>query len=37
MLDDYYSLRGWTKDGHPTKEKLEELDLGFVSKVLENV
>ncbi len=37
MLDDYYSLRGWTKDGRPTKEKLEELDLGFVSRELESI
>lgn len=27
MLDDYYRVRGWDKDGVPTKEKLEELGL----------
>jgi aldehyde:ferredoxin oxidoreductase len=27
MLDDYYSLRGWTTDGIPTKQKLQELSL----------
>jgi len=27
MLDEYYALRGWTRDGVPTKEKLEELGL----------
>ncbi|MBN2077234.1 MAG: aldehyde ferredoxin oxidoreductase family protein [Dehalococcoidales bacterium] len=33
MLDDYYQARGWDiKTGIPTKEKLEELDLGFTLK-----
>jgi len=27
MLDEYYALRGWTPDGVPTREKMEELDL----------
>jgi aldehyde:ferredoxin oxidoreductase len=27
-LDDYYAARGWTLDGVPTVEKLEELGLG---------
>ncbi|MCK4477005.1 hypothetical protein KAU88_00550, partial [Candidatus Bathyarchaeota archaeon] len=27
-LDDYYEVRGWTKDGIPTTEKLNELNLG---------
>jgi len=27
MLDKYYTLRGWTPDGVPTREKMEELDL----------
>ena len=27
-LDDYYAVRGWTKEGIPTVEKLKELDLG---------
>lgn len=27
MLDEYYDLRGWTKDGVPTKEILIELGL----------
>ena len=26
-LDDYYEVRGWTKEGIPTVEKLEELGL----------
>jgi aldehyde:ferredoxin oxidoreductase len=26
-LDDYYALRGWTKDGIPTVAKIEELGL----------
>jgi aldehyde:ferredoxin oxidoreductase len=27
MLDEYYSLRGWNKEGQPTKEKLLELGI----------
>lgn len=27
MLPDYYALRGWTKDGVPTREKLEMLGI----------
>ena len=27
-LDDYYAVRGWTRNGIPTVEKLNELDLG---------
>ena len=27
MLDQYYALRGWTRDGIPTPEKLQELGL----------
>ena len=31
MLDNYYDLRGWDKKtGLPTREKLNQLDLGFV-------
>jgi aldehyde:ferredoxin oxidoreductase len=30
FLDRYYQLRGWTKDGIPTPEKLRELGLGHV-------
>jgi aldehyde:ferredoxin oxidoreductase len=26
-LDDYYEVRGWTKEGIPTVEKLNELGL----------
>ncbi len=29
-LDRYYALRGWTKDGVPTKEKMKELGLSGV-------
>ena len=33
MLDEYYTERGWdVATGVPTKEKLEELDLGFTLK-----
>ncbi len=27
-LDDYYAVRGWTREGIPTLEKLKDLDLG---------
>jgi aldehyde:ferredoxin oxidoreductase len=27
MIYDYYSCRGWTREGTPTEEKLEELDI----------
>ena len=27
LLDDYYEVRGWTKDGVPTIEKLNELGM----------
>jgi aldehyde:ferredoxin oxidoreductase len=27
MLREYYSIRGWTSDGIPRKEKIRELDL----------
>ncbi|MEM3791096.1 MAG: aldehyde ferredoxin oxidoreductase C-terminal domain-containing protein, partial [Thermoproteota archaeon] len=29
LLDDYYKERGWSPDGIPTKEKIEELGLDF--------
>ena len=31
QLQEYRRLRGWTADGAPTKEKLEELGLGFAA------
>jgi aldehyde:ferredoxin oxidoreductase len=30
LLDEYYKARGWDEDGIPTKQTLEEMDLGFV-------
>jgi len=30
FLDRYYQLRGWTKEGIPTSQKLNELGLGYV-------
>lgn len=33
-LDDYYEVRGWTKDGIPTTEKLNELDLGEFAHIV---
>ena len=32
FLDNYYELRGWSKEGVPLPEKLEELGLGFAVK-----
>ena len=33
MLDEYYTARGWdVKTGMPSKEKLEELGLGYALK-----
>lgn len=32
MLDEYYALCGWSRDGVPTREKLVSLGLGFVSE-----
>jgi len=32
LLDEYYKLKGWNKEGIPTKESLHELDLDYVSE-----
>lgn len=34
LLDEYYRFKGWTQEGIPTKEKLDELGLDFVSQDL---
>jgi aldehyde:ferredoxin oxidoreductase len=34
MLDEYYSLREWDKQGIPTRKKLKKLDLEFVADEL---
>lgn len=34
MLDEYYALHGWDKNGIPTEQKLKELGLGDVATVL---
>ncbi len=31
LLDGYYKLKGWNEDGIPTKETLENMDLGYVA------
>ena len=31
LLDDYYEYRGWNKDGIPTKDTLEKLQLGYIA------
>ena len=32
LLDSYYKLKGWNKDGIPTKESLSELGLDFIAE-----
>ncbi|MFC2072708.1 aldehyde ferredoxin oxidoreductase family protein [Chloroflexota bacterium] len=32
MLDDFYQFRGWDQEGIPTKQKLEELGLGYIAE-----
>ncbi len=32
MLDEYYEFRGWDHEGTPTRKKLEELGLSYISK-----
>ena len=34
LMDGYYKYQGWNNDGIPTKETLEELELGYVSEDL---
>jgi aldehyde:ferredoxin oxidoreductase len=35
LLSTYYKFKGWNMDGIPTRERLEELDLGYVADDLE--
>jgi aldehyde:ferredoxin oxidoreductase len=35
-LDDYYEVRGWTKEGIPTIEKLEELGLHDITYIVKD-
>jgi aldehyde:ferredoxin oxidoreductase len=35
LLDEFYALRGWDKNGMPTIEKLKELNLEFLIEDLE--
>jgi aldehyde:ferredoxin oxidoreductase len=35
FLDEYYKLRGWTEAGIPSREKLQELGLGYIVKDIE--
>jgi aldehyde:ferredoxin oxidoreductase len=37
VLDKYYEIRGWTKEGIPTRQRLEELGLEEVADALEKV
>ncbi len=36
-LDDYYAARGWTSDGVPTVEKLNELGLGDYAYIVKDM
>ena len=33
-IDTYYAMMGWDENGVPTREKLEELDIGWVASLL---
>jgi aldehyde:ferredoxin oxidoreductase len=35
LLDDYYEVRGWTREGVPKPEKLKELGMDDVIPVIE--
>ena len=35
LLTTYYKFKGWNEEGIPTKERLLELDLGYVAEELE--
>jgi aldehyde:ferredoxin oxidoreductase len=35
LLSTYYKFKGWNMNGIPTRERLEELDLGYVADDLE--
>jgi aldehyde:ferredoxin oxidoreductase len=35
LLDAYYALKGFNKDGVPTKESLHELDMDYISEDFE--
>lgn len=37
LLDDYYTIRGWDKEGIPTRAKLESMGLKFVADELEQM
>jgi benzoyl-CoA reductase subunit BamB len=32
LIDEYYKMKGWNKEGIPTKESLHELGLDYVRK-----
>ncbi|MEM2971243.1 MAG: aldehyde ferredoxin oxidoreductase family protein [Candidatus Bathyarchaeia archaeon] len=36
LLDDYYAVRGWTREGIPTIEKLKELGMEDLIPIVEN-
>ncbi|SEM51579.1 Aldehyde ferredoxin oxidoreductase [Syntrophus gentianae] len=37
LLTTYYDFKGWNYDGVPTRVRLEELDLGYVTDELEGL
>jgi aldehyde:ferredoxin oxidoreductase len=36
LLDDYYEVRGWTKEGVPTIEKLNEIGMGDLTYIVKD-
>ncbi len=36
LLDDYYEVRGWDKEGIPTPEKLKELDMEDLAYIIKD-
>jgi aldehyde:ferredoxin oxidoreductase len=36
LLDDYYEVRGWTKEGIPTIEKLDEIGMGDLTYIVKD-
>ncbi|MFC1816344.1 aldehyde ferredoxin oxidoreductase family protein [Thermodesulfobacteriota bacterium] len=37
MLDEYYEVRGWDREGFPTEEKLRELNLSDIAEQLRDL
>ena len=37
LLDKYYAFKGWNSEGIPTRQTLEQLDMGYVADELEQL